>query len=107
MSLVSTLDALTENHFSDMNAKLCRDSLKELVKVAGGGDAAITKEISKLDQKQQDTLMKVVYVGLKADPSNSSAFLKWHALLFEKAGVGAIIRTLTDKSDPVPPPKGP
>ncbi len=106
-AVVAAIDSLAESHFSDMNSRVCRDALKELVKVAGSGDAAITKEVGKLDQKQQDTLMKIVYVGLSSDPTNSAAFLKWHAILFEKSGAGAIVRTLTDKSNPVPAPKGP
>lgn len=109
MAIVAALEGVVSNarHFDQMNSRVCRDALKELVKVAGSGDAAIGKEIAKLDQQQQDTLMKIVYVGLSSDPSNSAAFLKWHAALFEKAGAGAIIRTLTDKSNPVPAIKGP
>ena len=105
MSLAQALDAVADQHFSDMSSRTVRDTLKEVSKVSG--DAAITKAITNLSQQQQDVLMKVVYVGLSSDPGNSSVYLKWHASLFEVAGPGAIIRTLTDKSNPVPNPRGP
>ncbi len=96
MSLVQQLDAIAEQHFSDMSTRTVRDALKEVAK--NTADAAIAKEIGKLTPEQQGSLMKVVYVGLASDPANSAVYLKWHAALFEAAGPGAIIRTLTDKS---------
>jgi hypothetical protein len=99
-ALVTALDALSGQHFNVMSSRTCRDALKELAKAPT--EAAIAKEVQRLTPAQLDTLVKVVYVGLAADPSASAVFFKWHAAAFEAGGTGAIIRTLTSKA-PVTP----
>lgn len=53
--------------------------------------------VSKLTQDQGDILMKYIYRLLEStDPAAAGAYLKLHAVLTEKFGLGAITRTFTD-----------
>eukprot|EP00672_Neobodo_designis_P022452 CAMPEP_0174850040 /NCGR_PEP_ID=MMETSP1114-20130205/18756_1 /TAXON_ID=312471 /ORGANISM="Neobodo designis, Strain CCAP 1951/1" /LENGTH=102 /DNA_ID=CAMNT_0016084463 /DNA_START=37 /DNA_END=345 /DNA_ORIENTATION=+ len=96
--LVAALDAAAEQHFSDMTLVTVRDALKEVQ--SSPSEAAATKAVAELTPAQQDTLMKVIYVGLAKDHKNSSVYFRWHAALYEAAGAGAIVRVIADK-----PPK--
>eukprot|EP00520_Triparma_pacifica_P019988 CAMPEP_0118646750 /NCGR_PEP_ID=MMETSP0785-20121206/8232_1 /TAXON_ID=91992 /ORGANISM="Bolidomonas pacifica, Strain CCMP 1866" /LENGTH=123 /DNA_ID=CAMNT_0006538783 /DNA_START=43 /DNA_END=414 /DNA_ORIENTATION=+ len=55
--------------------------------------------VAKLSDSECDILMKYVYriLGDSSDCSNSGAMLKWHAKLTKKTGLGAIVRTMTDR----------
>lgn len=55
--------------------------------------------VEKLTPEQQDLLMKYIYRILEnVDKSNDSAtILKWHAVLTELAGVGCIVRALSER----------
>lgn len=97
-ALANALDTLEKIEFNRMNTRNCRDALKEITKTTA--ENTIKAEIAKLSDGQRDALMKVVYVGLSNDPASSAALLKWHALLFEVAGPGSIIRTLTSQAPP-------
>ena len=94
--LADHLDTLEPTAFNQMNSRNCREALKEVSKTTA--DATIKAEIAKLSDSQKDVLMKVVYVGLSSDPAAAPTFLKWHAILFEASGPGAIIRTLTSQA---------
>lgn len=95
----SLLAPLLDKHaavaFDAMTPLSVRDVLKEL-SAAAGNDAVVGKEVTLLTAAQQDTLMKIIYVGLASDAKQSSAWFKWHAALHQVAGAGAIVRTLTD-----------
>ena len=95
MSLVQHLDELSAIPFPDLTNLKCRSALTEIAGMTN--DSVIDKEIKKLNAAQSDTLMKVIYVGLANDSKNSNAYFKWHSLLYQNAGVGAIVRTLNDK----------
>ncbi|EDR10937.1 actin-related protein ARPC5 [Laccaria bicolor S238N-H82] len=60
----------------------------------------ITGVIKSLSQDSQDTLMKYLYKGM-AMPGwgdiSGSVLLGWHEKLTEVAGVGCIVRTMTDR----------
>ena len=49
-----------------------------------------------LDLEACDVLMKYVY-KLMANQSNCALMLKLHAQLVEKAGLGSIVRVMTDR----------
>ena len=59
-------------------------------------DAEITKMVAALSLDSCDTLMKNVY-KLMGKCKACSAMLKVHAQLVEKAGVGSIVRAITDR----------
>jgi len=54
--------------------------------------------VSSLDQNKQDLLMKYIYRGFELPSEGSSAqLLIWHDKVFAVAGLGSIVRTLTDR----------
>jgi actin related protein 2/3 complex subunit 5 len=53
--------------------------------------------VSSLNEDNLDVLMKYIYRGL-ADAKDCSVLLKWHAICVEKAGLGCIIRAMTESS---------
>ncbi|KAF8331995.1 ARP2/3 complex 16 kDa subunit (p16-Arc)-domain-containing protein [Cantharellus anzutake] len=53
-----------------------------------------------LNQDQQDTLMKYIYKGMGAKglaDVNGNVLLNWHEKLTEVAGIGCIVRVMTDR----------
>jgi len=60
-------------------------------------DAEIGAAVESLDMEGCDTLMKYVYKFMAGPTTNNAFLLKLHAALFEKAGHGAIIRSMTDR----------
>ena len=52
--------------------------------------------ISQLDTDSCDVLMKYIY-RLMAKPNNCALLLKFHGHLVERAGMGAVVRTMTDR----------
>ncbi|GBB94023.1 hypothetical protein RclHR1_22770002 [Rhizophagus clarus] len=55
----------------------------------------LTKSLS---TEQQDILMKYIYRGMASpDLYNSAVLLNWHEKLTEAAGVGCIVRVITDR----------
>eukprot|EP01039_Chlorochromonas_danica_P008349 gene8350-9202_t len=59
-------------------------------------DADLAKAVNALSLEACDQLMKYVY-KLMGRAKNCASMLKIHAQLVEKAGVGSIVRTLTDR----------
>ncbi|KAI9320170.1 actin-related protein 2/3 complex subunit 5 [Dichotomocladium elegans] len=58
----------------------------------------IVSTISSLSIDQQDLLMKYLYAGLaRPELYNSAVLLTWHEKLTEAAGVGCIVRVMSDK----------
>jgi actin related protein 2/3 complex subunit 5 len=58
----------------------------------------IDKVIDSLPFDQIDVLMKYIYRGFETPNEGSSAHLLiWHEKTYNKGGVGAIVRVLTDK----------
>ncbi len=54
--------------------------------------------VKQLDTDQRDLLMKYIYRGFEFPCEGSSAHLLfWHEKVFEEAGVGSIVRVLTDR----------
>jgi len=59
---------------------------------------AVDSAVKKLDSDQRDVLMKYIYRGFENPSEGSSAhLLLWHEKVFEEAGVGSIVRVLTDR----------
>ncbi|KAJ3443182.1 arp2/3 complex 16 kd subunit p16-arc [Anaeramoeba flamelloides] len=55
------------------------------------------KEVcSNLDTDQQDALMRYIYKGLE-NCDNSLKLLKWHGHLSDVAGLGCIMRVMSEK----------
>ena len=59
-------------------------------------EADIKKVVDGLNSDQHDTLMKYLYRAL-GKAQHCGAMLKWHGILIEAAGVGCIVRTMTDR----------
>jgi len=59
-------------------------------------DSETNKYLDSLNLDERTNLMKFVYRGM-AQGASCGALLKWHAALFEKDGVGIIMRVLTDR----------
>ena len=62
-------------------------------------EAEIAAAVESLDMEACDNLMKYVYRFMAATKAttNNALLLKLHAALFEKAGSGAIVRSMTDR----------
>ena len=59
---------------------------------------SVDSAVKKLDSDQRDVLMKYIYRGFENPSEGSSAhLLLWHEKVFEEAGVGSIVRVLTDR----------
>jgi actin related protein 2/3 complex subunit 5 len=74
-------------------------ALQSVLKVLLSFKAAeIDAAVASLDQNKLDVLMKYVYRGFELPSEGSSAqLLIWHDKVFAVAGLGSIVRTLTDK----------
>eukprot|EP01087_Luapelamoeba_hula_P012765 TRINITY_DN3596_c0_g1_i1.p1 TRINITY_DN3596_c0_g1~~TRINITY_DN3596_c0_g1_i1.p1 ORF type:complete len:130 (-),score=35.43 TRINITY_DN3596_c0_g1_i1:170-559(-) len=59
-------------------------------------EADIKKHVDPLPSDELDVLMKYVYKGLE-DGENSTALLKWHAIVTEKGGLGCIVRAIAER----------
>jgi len=58
----------------------------------------IDKVVDSLTTDQMDVLMKYIYRGFESPhDGNSAHLLMWHQKTYDRAGVGAIVRVLTDK----------
>ncbi|TFK47123.1 arp2/3 complex [Heliocybe sulcata] len=76
-------------------------ALQTLVTILNSTKSSDVSNIVKsLSQDQQDTLMKYIYKGM-AMPGwgdvSGSVLLGWHEKLTEAAGIGCIVRTMTDR----------
>jgi hypothetical protein len=60
-------------------------------------EAEVAAAVESLDLEACDTLMKYVYKFMSGPTANNALLLKLHAALFEKAGHGAIVRSMTDR----------
>jgi len=60
--------------------------------------AEIEAAVKSLDQNKLDVLMKYIYRGFEIPSEGSSAqLLIWHEKVLAVAGLGSIVRTLTDR----------
>jgi len=59
-------------------------------------DNETNKVLEALSQDDRTAVMKFVYRGM-AQGAQCNALLKWHSTLFEKDGVGIIMRVLADR----------
>ncbi|KAA6386687.1 MAG: hypothetical protein EZS28_017787 [Streblomastix strix] len=68
-----------------------------LAAISGVKDAQteINSVVEGLQSPQVDALMRAVYVGLEKG-DNCTALLKWHGALYDKGGVGSIVRFMCD-----------
>lgn len=58
----------------------------------------ISSVLSNLSNDQLDILMKYIYKGLSIPESfNSASLLSWHEKTLELAGLGSIVRVMTDR----------
>lgn len=64
--------------------------------LAAVSDANIAGVVDGLSEDQCDVLMKYVYKGLEKG-ENSGSLFKWHAKVQSKAGLGSIVRAMTDR----------
>ena len=56
----------------------------------------VKRTVNALDPECYDLLMKYIYKGL-ASGKRSSQLFKWHSVLFDKTGIGSIVRCMTDR----------
>jgi len=59
-------------------------------------ESDIDNVLGVLSDDDIDILMKYIYKGL-ADANNSGLMLKWHEKIFDKQGLGCIVRTLVER----------
>jgi len=59
-------------------------------------DSDIENVLNTLTEDDVDVLMKYIYRGL-AEANNSGVMLKWHEKIFDKFGLGCIVRTLVER----------
>lgn len=52
--------------------------------------------VQKLSDLQLDICMKYIYKGLESG-ENSNILLKWHESVFNRGGLGTIVRTLAER----------
>lgn len=92
-------------HILSFNPQLCKDlNFKEnaahlmLQTMLNVKTSDIDSLLSNMDLDQLDLIMKYIYKGFESPSEGRSAhFLAWHQKVFAKAGLGSIIRVLTDK----------
>ncbi len=76
----------------DKNAAIVHKALQAL----GAKEEQLTEFFSSMSADAADVLMKYISRGL-AKPDNSALYLKIHALLVEKAGMGCLVRAMVDR----------
>ena len=59
-------------------------------------ESQIAGIVDNLDMESCDILMKFVYKEMER-LRNTTAMLKWHAQILAKAGIGSIMRAMTDR----------
>jgi len=57
----------------------------------------VNPAVNILDTVSCDLLMKYIYKLMQHNNGNNAVLLKFHAELYAKAGVGSIVRVLTDR----------
>ena len=80
-----------------------QERFEEVFRVMGGikTQERVLECLDVLDSEEHDYLMSMVYTGLAKGDAKTSAFLfMWHSALVEQAGLGCVVRVLTDKNDP-------
>lgn len=65
--------------------------------IAAVPDKDISRMLEQLSHDDWDLLMKYLYRAMASAGKTSPALLKWHGALSELAGIGSIVRVLTDK----------
>jgi len=90
---------LSKSPVNSKNQTVKDKALQSVVRVLLSFKAnEIDGAVSSLDQNKQDLLMKYIYRGFELPSEGSSAqLLIWHDKVFAVAGLGSIVRTLTDR----------
>jgi len=91
ISLQSPPSASKNAELKDANAATVEKVLNALT------EAEISAVVEALDLEACDTLMKYLYRFMAGSFANNALLLKLHAAVFDKAGNGAIIRSMTDR----------
>ncbi|CAG8694833.1 14506_t:CDS:2, partial [Ambispora leptoticha] len=83
---------LDRDNAKELNVKIVMEVLNSIK------TTDIPSVVKMLSSDQQDTLMKYIYRGMETPKSYPSAILlNWHEKLTEIAGVGCIVRVITDR----------
>lgn len=88
------------NQVSHVNLFIFQDATLNLVMrvLLSIKSAQMEEAVSTLDQDLLDVLMKYIYRGFETPSEGSSGhLLAWHEKVHAVAGVGCIVRVLTDK----------
>ena len=80
----------------DQEVKEMNTAVVSKALLAVNQDTEIKNIVKDLPDELIDTLMKYVYKGLST-PENAPNFLKWHGYIVTRAGVGCIVRSMTDR----------
>ncbi|KAL0483515.1 actin-related protein 2/3 complex, subunit 5 [Acrasis kona] len=93
------VEALKDAPMGAKDDKVKIDSAAVVYQVLSSAkDTEIDALVEGLDADQQDLLMKYVYRCLSTGESASSNILfKWHKAVVGKAGMGAVVRVLTER----------
>ncbi|CEO94794.1 Actin-related protein 2/3 complex subunit 5 [Plasmodiophora brassicae] len=79
-------------NFCQVAKDLARDAVLDCMNAIKDDD--IDKQIAELSLEEQDMLLKYIYRGF-AIGEGAASWLKWHAKIVERNGIGAIVRVLT------------
>lgn len=90
---------LSNSPLNTKNQAVKDRALQSVLKVLLSFKAAeIEAAVKSLDQTKLDVLMKYIYRGFEIPSEGSSAqLLIWHEKVLAAAGLGSIVRTLTDR----------
>ena len=93
----AVVKSLEDPPFGSRNEAI-KSANTEIVLSAMGAvsDANIGSVVDGLNENQCDVLMKYVYKGLERG-ENSGSLFKWHAKVQAKAGLGSIVRAMSDR----------
>jgi len=100
--IAGALDAILSEHPYGPNVDEAKSlTLNALLLILNSTKATdISGVLRNLDIDQQDTLMKYLYKGMGSQglaDVNGSVLLSWHEKLTEVAGIGCIVRVMTDR----------
>ena len=89
--------------YAEMNAEQATTLQAVLFVLLQVNQADLGTVVKALSPEERDTLMKYVYRGMESPAegpqgnSQCAALLQWHARIVEVSGVGAIVRSMSDR----------
>ncbi|RHW69082.1 ARP2/3 complex 16kDa subunit [Trypanosoma brucei equiperdum] len=95
--LKELLDQLQQTTYSQLTSAAVKEVSSQL-HTKGTSSSEIKHVLQGINERQQDTLMKVLYFCLDRDAKNSKTYQLWHAELHNITGTGSILRVMAEKN---------